>query len=141
MRQLVRLALLLGLFGATAPLSAQLAPLGAPKGTLRFDLQGAFESADRRLLERANALDPLSPQARFWLVMRDWQQNAGQLEDQMRGILELDPDYQPALQRYAKIRWFQHAEIAEAAQLIERALARDPDNPWLRQTAVASWAL
>ena len=51
MRQLVRLALLLGLFGATAPLRAQLAPLGAPKGTLRFDLQGAFESADRRLLD------------------------------------------------------------------------------------------
>lgn len=50
MRQLVRLVLLLGLAGATPPLAAQLAPLGAPKGTLRFDLQGAFESADRRLL-------------------------------------------------------------------------------------------
>ncbi|MEO8635008.1 MAG: hypothetical protein ABI587_07010 [Gemmatimonadales bacterium] len=50
MRQLVRLALLLGLAGMTQPLTAQLAPLGAPKGTLRFDLQGAFESADRRLL-------------------------------------------------------------------------------------------
>ena len=50
MRQLVRLALLLGLAVATQPLTAQLAPLGAPKGTLRFDLQGTFESADRRLL-------------------------------------------------------------------------------------------
>ena len=34
-----------------APLSAQLAPLGAPKGTLRFDIRGMFESADRRIFD------------------------------------------------------------------------------------------
>jgi hypothetical protein len=33
------------------PLSAQLAPVGAPKGSLRFDIQGAFQSADRRLFD------------------------------------------------------------------------------------------
>jgi hypothetical protein len=33
----------------TGPLSAQLAPIGAPKGTLRVDIRGSFESADRRI--------------------------------------------------------------------------------------------
>jgi len=33
------------------PLSAQLAPVGAPKGTLRFTIGGTFESGDRRLFE------------------------------------------------------------------------------------------
>jgi hypothetical protein len=51
LRQLVRLVMLLGLTGLVQPLMAQLAPLGAPKGTLRFDLQAAFASADRRLLD------------------------------------------------------------------------------------------
>lgn len=34
-----------------APLPAQLAPVGVPKGTLRFDIGGAFQSADRRLFD------------------------------------------------------------------------------------------
>jgi hypothetical protein len=34
-----------------APLSAQLAPVGAPKGSLRFTIGGIFESADRRFLD------------------------------------------------------------------------------------------
>jgi hypothetical protein len=44
-----RSALLLGFLAA--PLSGQLAPVGAPKGTLRFSLGGQFESADRRLFD------------------------------------------------------------------------------------------
>lgn len=42
-----------------SPLAAQLAPLGAPKGTFRFDIGGTFESADRRLLD-GNSEDYLS---------------------------------------------------------------------------------
>lgn len=42
---------LLPLLLLASPLAAQLAPLGAPKGTFRFDLGGRFESADRRLLD------------------------------------------------------------------------------------------
>jgi hypothetical protein len=34
-----------------SPLAAQLAPVGVPKGTLRIDIRGAFESADRRLFD------------------------------------------------------------------------------------------
>jgi hypothetical protein len=41
---------LLGLFLAS-PLSAQLAPVGAPKGSFRFEIQGVFQSADQRLFE------------------------------------------------------------------------------------------
>jgi hypothetical protein len=33
------------------PLSAQLAPVGAPKGVFRFELGGMFQSADRRLFD------------------------------------------------------------------------------------------
>ena len=34
-----------------APLAAQLEPVGAPKGTFRFDIGGRFASADRRLFD------------------------------------------------------------------------------------------
>ena len=50
MRRILRQCAVLVLCLA-APLSAQLAPVGAPKGTLRFTLGGSFESADRRLFE------------------------------------------------------------------------------------------
>lgn len=91
----------------------------------------------KALLDRAREIDPLSPRPLYWLAMRDWKNTAAQIEDDMRRVLELDPDYQPALQRYSKARWWGHAEIAEAIQLIERALADDPDNPWLLHTASA----
>lgn len=45
LRRLVPLLLL------ASPVAAQLAPIGAPKGTLRFDIGGMFESADRRLFD------------------------------------------------------------------------------------------
>ena len=42
----LRLAAVLALLSAP-PLAAQLEPLGAPKGTLRFDIGGLFQSADQ----------------------------------------------------------------------------------------------
>ncbi len=48
MHRYVRLGAALS-FMATAPLSAQLAPIGVPKGTLRVDFGGSFESADQRI--------------------------------------------------------------------------------------------
>lgn len=50
MRRFLRQSAFLVL-GLAAPLSAQLAPVGAPKGTLRFTLGGSFESADRRVFD------------------------------------------------------------------------------------------
>ena len=51
-------------------------------------------------------------------------------------VLELDPNYFPALQRYAKYRWQMHGETAFALAIIERAIAADPLNPWGPHTAV-----
>ncbi len=47
MRRFPRSALVL--LALAAPLSAQLAPVGAPKGTLRFTLGGRFLTADQRI--------------------------------------------------------------------------------------------
>jgi hypothetical protein len=62
-----------------------------------------------------------------------------QLEAGMLAVLELDPDYQPALQRYAKYRWQLHGDLATALPLIERALALDPQSAWLAHTAIAMY--
>lgn len=51
---------LLPLLLLATPLAAQLAPLGAPKGTFRFELGGRFESADRRLID-GDTEDYLAP--------------------------------------------------------------------------------
>lgn len=48
MHQYRPLAATLLLVVSAASLPAQLAPVGTPKGSLRFDIQGAFQSADRR---------------------------------------------------------------------------------------------
>ncbi len=42
---------LLPLLLLASPVAAQLAPIGAPKGTFRFDIGGKFESADHRLFD------------------------------------------------------------------------------------------
>ena len=94
-------------------------------------------SEAERLLERALEIDPISPRAHFWRVMRQFPTNAGTIEAGLKAVLDIDPDYQPALQRYAKRRWMLHGELTEAIEIIERALAKDPGNPWLTHTATA----
>jgi Tfp pilus assembly protein PilF len=90
------------------------------------------------VLDRALRIDPMSPRAHFWRVMRDFDTRGGRsLEAGVRRVLEIDPNYHPALQRYAKYRWMLHGELAEAAQVIEHAIEIDPANPWSRHTAVA----
>lgn len=101
----------------------------------RTDLHAEAE----RLLRRAIRIDPLSPRAYFWRVMRNFPANADTIEAGMLGVLAIDPDYIPALQRYAKYRWMMHGDLALAIQLIEHALALDPANPWLLHTAVAMY--
>jgi len=98
---------------------------------------GRSEDADRTL-ERALQVDPLSPRVQFTLVQRKFNTDGGlSLEQGMRRVLDIDPDFQPALQRYAKYRWMHHGKLAEAAQLIEHAIEVDPENPWSRHTAAA----
>jgi hypothetical protein len=91
-----------------------------------------------QLLERALLIDPASPQPHFMLVQRRFRLEGGlSLEEGMRGVLDRFPDFQPALQRYAKYRWLHHGKLAEAAQILEHAIAVDPENPWSRHTIAA----
>jgi TolB-like protein/DNA-binding winged helix-turn-helix (wHTH) protein/tetratricopeptide (TPR) repeat protein len=102
-----------------------------------LDKQGRRDDASRAL-DRALRVDPMSPRAHFRQVMQDFDTRGGLvLEPGMKHVLEIDPNYQPALQRYAKYRWTLHGKLAEAAQVIEHAIEVDPDNPWSRQTAAA----
>ena len=52
-------------------------------------------------------------------------------------VLELDPNFVPALQRYGVFRWRFDGKLVEAIQFIEHAIALDPNNSRLRQNAEA----
>lgn len=92
------------------------------------------------MLRRALAVDPLSARANFRMAQRHFSSgDVSHLESDMKRVLELDPTFQPALQRYAKYRWQSHGELVEAIQLIERAVTVDPQNPWSRHTAAAMY--
>jgi TolB-like protein/DNA-binding winged helix-turn-helix (wHTH) protein len=96
------------------------------------------EQEGRRMLDRALWIDPLSPRARFRKVMVDFNQLGGfGVEQKMLEVLEVDPDFHPALQRYGKYRWILHGLLAESIQVMEHAIAVDPQNPWTRFTAMA----
>ena len=102
-----------------------------------LDKQRRYDEAGR-VLDRAMVVDPLSPRLHFRLVMRDFDRQGVRFRDSgLKHVLEIDPDYQPALQRYGKTKWGLHGQMTEAAQLLEHAIEVDPDNPWSRQTAVA----
>ena len=90
-----------------------------------------------RWLERALQIDPLWPRARFRAAQRNFPAVGAAVEQQNLHMLELDPNYYPALQRRAKYQWQHHGEIAQAIEIIERAIASDPENPWGPHTAVA----
>jgi len=102
-----------------------------------LDKQDRYDEAGR-VLDRAMVVDPLSPRLHFRLVMRHFDREGVRFrESGLKHVLEIDPNYQPALQRYAKTKWGLHGLMTEAAQLLERAIEVDPDNPWSRQTATA----
>ena len=103
-----------------------------------LDREGRADEAER-LIERAIRVDPLSPRAHFWRMRRKAGMDVTVLEAGMLGVLEVDADYVPALQRYAKYRWLLHGELAQAIRLIEHALTLDPASPWLRHTAMAMY--
>jgi TolB-like protein len=91
----------------------------------------------RRWLDRALVIDPLSPQALFRRAMGTFDAAGAGVEREMLAVLERDPAFYPALQRYSKYRWQLAGETAQAIEIIERAIASDPDNPWGRHIAVA----
>jgi TolB-like protein/DNA-binding winged helix-turn-helix (wHTH) protein len=92
-----------------------------------------------RMLDRALSIDPISARAHFRRVMRMFPIEPAILMASMKQVLDLDPNYQPALQRYAKYLWMFEGDLASSIELIDRALALDPGNPWLTHTAVAMY--
>ena len=102
-----------------------------------LDSQGRYDEGTK-VLDRAMLVDPLSPRLHFRLVMREFGRKEARFKEAgLKHVLEIDPDYQPALQRYGKTRWRLHGRMAEAAQVLEHAIEVDPDNPWSRHTAMA----
>jgi TolB-like protein/DNA-binding winged helix-turn-helix (wHTH) protein len=94
----------------------------------------------QRMLRRALQIDPMSPSAHFKAAV--WATQAGVsktevVERNVLDVLELDPNFVPALDRYGKYRWLFDSKFAEAIALEEHAIALDPQDPWIRQKAVA----
>jgi TolB-like protein/DNA-binding winged helix-turn-helix (wHTH) protein len=91
-----------------------------------------------RILKRALWVDPMSPSARLLdAEFRLWDNGSVVTERRTLEVLELDPDFVPALQRYGKFRWVIDGKLAEAIQFTEHAIRLDPNNPRLRNTAMA----
>jgi TolB-like protein/DNA-binding winged helix-turn-helix (wHTH) protein/Tfp pilus assembly protein PilF len=92
------------------------------------------------VLQRALKIDPMSPRAHYFAAIRSMEVSGFEaVEQKMRQVLELDPNFVPALQRYGKYQWQLHANPAAAIQIEEHAIALDPQNPWLRHTAMAMY--
>ncbi len=94
----------------------------------------------QRILNRALQIDPMSPSAHFRMAV--WATEAGVtktevVERNVLDVLELDPNFVPALDRYGKYRWLFDGKFAEAIALEEHAIALNPDDPWIRQKAIA----
>jgi len=94
----------------------------------------------QRMLRRALQIDPMSPSAHFRAAVWATESGVSKTEVAERSVLdvlELDPNFVPALDRYGKYRWLFDGKFAEAIALEEHAIALDPDDPWIRQKAVA----
>ena len=91
----------------------------------------------RSVLKRALWVDPMSPSARETdAVFTLFESGIKASEQKNLQVLELDPNFVPALQRYGVFRWLFDGKPVEAIQLIEHAIALDPNNSRLRQQAV-----
>jgi TolB-like protein/DNA-binding winged helix-turn-helix (wHTH) protein/Tfp pilus assembly protein PilF len=88
-------------------------------------------------ITRARRIDPLAPelhllQAFFLLVTRS---DVGGHDRLVREALEINPRLPRALRQLAYSRWELSGEFADAAQLIERAIAVEPYSPDIRLLA------
>jgi TolB-like protein/DNA-binding winged helix-turn-helix (wHTH) protein len=91
----------------------------------------------QRILQRSLQVDPMSPAAHFdAATMTLGEDGAAVVERNMQAVLELDPDFLPALYEVGKYRWIFHGKLAEAAQILEHAIRLDPANPEPRHTAM-----
>jgi len=102
-----------------------------------FDvLDGPEEGSS--VLKRALWVDPLSVSAR----LKDaeeftfFESGVKASEQKTLQVLELDPNFVPALLWYGKVRWLVDGRLAEAIQIIEHAIALDPKNSLARHAAM-----
>ena len=110
--------------------------LGAYAGFLSSILDRPEEG--RSVLKRALWVDPMSPSARFTDAEFSLDDSGAKASEQKTlQVLELDPNFVPALQRYGKFRWLIDGKLAEAIQLLEHGIALDPKNSLLLHTAMA----
>ena len=92
----------------------------------------------RRVLKRALWVDPMSPSARFTDAEFSLDDSGVKASEQKNlQVLELDPNFVPALARYGGLRWLIDGKLAEAIQIIEHGIALDPKNFELRHGAMA----
>jgi tetratricopeptide (TPR) repeat protein len=108
--------------------------LEAFAGFLRWTLERPEESES--VLKRALRVDPMSPSAHF--MDAEFSDSGIRVSIQKNfQVLELDPNFVPALQRYGRLRWLIDGKLAEAIQVIEHGIALDPHNSLLLHSAMA----
>jgi TolB-like protein/DNA-binding winged helix-turn-helix (wHTH) protein len=94
----------------------------------------------RSVLKHALWVDPMSPSAHYTdAVFTLFESGIKASEQKNLQVLELDPNFVPALQRYGVFRWLFDGQLVEGIQFIEHAIAVDPNNPRLRQQAAAMY--
>jgi TolB-like protein/DNA-binding winged helix-turn-helix (wHTH) protein/Tfp pilus assembly protein PilF len=91
----------------------------------------------KSVLKHVLWVDPMSPSARFADAMFSLDDSgAKDSEQKTLQVLELDPNFVPALLRYGRFRWLIEGKLAEAIQIIEHAIALDPKNSSLLHAAM-----
>ena len=91
----------------------------------------------KSVLKRALWVDPMSPSPHFTDADLSLVESGVRVSEQkMLQVLELDPNFVPALHRYGQYRWLIDGKLAEAIQIIEHAIALDPHNSLLLHRAM-----
>jgi TolB-like protein/DNA-binding winged helix-turn-helix (wHTH) protein/Tfp pilus assembly protein PilF len=91
-----------------------------------------------RMLQRALWIDPMSPWAHYHAASRSLDEGGARIAEQkVLEVLQLDPDFVPALELYGLYLWLFHGRLTDAIQVLEHAIRLDPGNPSLRHNAMA----
>jgi tetratricopeptide (TPR) repeat protein len=91
-----------------------------------------------RVLQRALWIDPMSVSAHYHAANRSLDEDGAKVSEQhVQEVLQLDPDFVPALELYGLYLWLLHSKLAEAVEVLEHAIKLDPANPSLRHNAMA----
>jgi TolB-like protein/DNA-binding winged helix-turn-helix (wHTH) protein len=105
---------------------------------LRWTLERPEEG--KSVLKHALWVDPMSPSARFADAMFSLDDSGARDSDQKTlQVLELDPNFVPALLHYGRFRWLIDGKLTEAIQIIEHGIALDPNNSLLLHAAMTMY--